>query len=118
MRSSGLPCFRQSAAALLAAAGELARDHPHIARHRLAIGEACRISKEDFRRQPRDRSHPRVRHEQPRLRPLFRGAGHFFIQHFDLALQLLIESHQLAAPRAGMRRQHQLGQRLLSAVAP
>jgi hypothetical protein len=44
--------------------------------------------------------------------------AYFFIQHFDLALQLLIEPHQLAAPRAGMRRQHQLGQRLLSAVAP
>src|SRR5215472_1454779 len=44
-----IPLFAERAQALTLTARVLARDHPHVAGHRLAVGKSARVPDEDFR---------------------------------------------------------------------
>ena len=85
---------------LFAARTVFARNQPQIAGHLLAALETASPRRWSAQTPTRSRSHPRMRHQQPRLLVARRRCFHSLVQLADLAIQHRQQPQQIFSPAA------------------
>ena len=93
--------------AALVGAGLLDRNQPQIAAHLLAPREPFPVPDGQHISQRNHRTHARMGHQKARLRVLFCGLVHRFVQRLDPPVHLLQQGNQILAPLHVPPRQRQ-----------